>query len=107
MACCTAWQRGFRRHFDEVMYNTSVVNGGTSVGRKNIISEARYSFFVVCGRTNEAVPSSFSLGPFKSCKPLNLITCQFSPMAPSQAFISTSRIADTIQISFENFDFPQ
>jgi hypothetical protein len=28
--------------------------------------------------------------------------CQFSPMAPSQAFISTSRIADTIHISFEN-----
>jgi hypothetical protein len=40
MACCTVWQRGIRRHFDGVMYNTSVVNGGTSVGRKNIISEA-------------------------------------------------------------------
>jgi hypothetical protein len=89
------------------MYNTSVVNGGTSVGRKNIISEARYSFFVVCGRTNEAVPSRFSLGPFISCKPRNLITCQFSPMGPSQAFINTSRIADMIQISFENLDFPQ
>ncbi len=109
MACCTAWQRGIRRHFDAAVYNTSVAARGTSDDREILYMKLKIHFFVVI----KVRATQIMFEHTRLFLPVSALVVWVSPEVNHvinfikvglRLFINTSNVTDTIQNIFESFE---